>query len=310
MASSKSHRHGSPIVLCSNCSQTFLLSAVLDFPSATLTRDNVAAIVAEADGELNRFNKEIKRVRDVLNELRHQRDTVLRKRNHYRYIISGVRRLPTETWIEIFSLACYVPDHSNNQNPVTRIAGVCKQWREILLALPALWASFAVVLKEGHLTTETFGKLHISRSKPLPLQIRLVLPSSEDCCETCLRRSQDQERHAVEHHQLLPKLCMLDVFDWLMESSDRWSRLRFSSDDTHIMPWLDFLRDKVAIKKQKMFGNLESLVLGSQKDFDHDGEEFDLGMFAQASSLKHLSLFRCNSTTQLPPIWKLCCWFW
>ncbi|KAJ7576000.1 hypothetical protein C8J56DRAFT_837783 [Mycena floridula] len=231
----------------------------------------------------------------MLDELKRQRQRVLERRDQCRNLISSIRRVPTETWSQIFSLACHVDDPSDVQNPVTQIAGVCKQWRDISVDSPALWASFLVDAREGHLTTEAFGQAHLSRSKPLPLQIRVRFPSDKEGCDRCMKYGD------LSLHKYLPTACAIELFAWLLDSSDRWSQLRFSGTEVAIADWLRFLV-RLNNFKHCSFSNLQSLDLGSVGRYMDFGEEFDLDFFSRADNLQNLSLYSYDGD-RVPSKW-------
>ncbi|KAJ7575997.1 hypothetical protein C8J56DRAFT_900601 [Mycena floridula] len=87
----------------------------------------------------------------------------------YRKIVVVVRKL--------VSVRCC---HKAEQWWTSQRPRICKQWRDISVDSPALWTSFLVVAREGHLTTEAFGQAHLSRPKLLPLQICVRFPSDKE----------------------------------------------------------------------------------------------------------------------------------
>ncbi|KAJ7588503.1 hypothetical protein C8J56DRAFT_939480, partial [Mycena floridula] len=86
----------------------------------------------------------------------------------------------------------------------------------------------------------------------------------------------------------------------VLDSSERWSQLRFSGTEVAIADWLPFL---VRLNKYCSFSNPQSLELGSVKRYMDFGEEFDRDFFSRAYNLQNLSPL-------LPQLayFELACW--
>ncbi|KAJ7581723.1 hypothetical protein C8J56DRAFT_749869, partial [Mycena floridula] len=102
-----------------------------------IDRAVATALAQEADSELEKYDLEIKRGKETLILLEEQREKIAKKRNRCRYLASAIHLVPAETWLEILELACI--GAWTYQNPASRLARVCKQWRDILLSTPACW---------------------------------------------------------------------------------------------------------------------------------------------------------------------------
>ncbi|KAJ7599808.1 hypothetical protein C8J56DRAFT_1037414 [Mycena floridula] len=97
--------------------------------------------------------------------------------------------------------------------------------------------------------------------------------------------------------------CTWDLFDWLLESSERWARLRFSGTEILISEWLPILvqLNKDQTERNCAFSNLQSLELGSDQYLEY-GEDFNLDVFSRASNLEDLYLF-CYNGSHVPSNW-------
>ncbi|KAJ7581632.1 hypothetical protein C8J56DRAFT_249156 [Mycena floridula] len=301
----------SSLLLCNKCGHTYLpkiqlsvFEKVQAYSVDHVDRATVAALAAEADAELLGYDLQIKDMEEIMVVLKEEREKALNHRNRCRNLISAVRRVPPETWLEIFGFAC-LEDRSANQypgqvasqNPVARISGVCSQWRAICLSTPALWTSFIVDLRERHVTSHEFLEMHRERSCPLNISIRVRFPDYDDLCEDC-RESEHHDWDEDPH--FLPTVCSCDALRYLTEFSVRISSFRFKGLEISTSAWVQMLE---AQQRQPLgFPNLETLELGSGERYNENGEEIDLGVFAGAVNLRHLSLSAYTGAL-CPPFW-------
>ncbi|KAJ7574539.1 hypothetical protein C8J56DRAFT_1172664 [Mycena floridula] len=282
-----------PILLCSKCgdSQTRFSSSAVEnlkaYSADNVDRALVAALAAEADSELQGYDAQIKRVEEMLKNLREEKEKVSQHRDRCRYLISTVRRVPPETWLEILGLLCREEPYSTRwKNPAVIIAGVCKQWRRFCLSSPAFWTTFVVDLRHGHVTSREFIQMHRRRSSPLNLSIHFNFPDSEDQC----RRCHDWTLWDEEEPHLQPRPCSTNVLQYLMEFSDRFADFRFTGTVSFSV-WMQALVEDQQ-EQSPGFPSLETLNVGSEEPrHSRDGEEFDLGVFSGAVNLRHLTLW-------------------
>ncbi|KAJ7284363.1 hypothetical protein C8J57DRAFT_1461669 [Mycena rebaudengoi] len=92
-------------------------------------------------------------------------------------IVSPIRCLPSDVLAEIFSWT--LPHHTEVNYISTDVSlspwvlgRVCSRWRNLVLALPALWSHIGI--HEPHTPTISILNLQLDRSKRCPLNIRLV----------------------------------------------------------------------------------------------------------------------------------------
>ncbi|KAJ7575211.1 hypothetical protein C8J56DRAFT_1120075 [Mycena floridula] len=178
-----------------------------------------------------------------LENLRAEREKVLQHRDRCLHLISAVRRVPAETWLEILGFACV---DEGRQNPAARIAGVCRQWRQICLSSPALWTAFVVDLREHHVTSSDFIQMHRERSSPLTLSIRFNLPDLDDSCQQC--RDLTWYHWDADPH-MLPALCSLETLLDIMQFSDRLDSFRFPGFQVSNAQWLTAFVEYAGIKE-------------------------------------------------------------
>ncbi|KAG5219437.1 ubiquitin protein [Salix suchowensis] len=88
-------------------------------------------------------------------------EAAIRRLGHCRNTHSSIYRLPSEIVATIFLLV----KSELGQGAVGHISGVCRQWREILLASPRIWSSINVSRVESVLEL-------LKRSKSVPLKIK------------------------------------------------------------------------------------------------------------------------------------------
>ncbi|KAF8904960.1 hypothetical protein CPB85DRAFT_1437505 [Mucidula mucida] len=132
--------------------------------------------------------------------------------------------LPTELLCEIFIFACAVDPHTDpplEPNSIMRItpmliAAVNKRWRTIILDLPAAWSCIDINFHVGiEVRRNKYGlilahliQLHLDRSLPCPLSIRLRIPP----------RSPDRVLHVL----LMKPLTFYFIQSLLVPHCARW----------------------------------------------------------------------------------------
>ncbi|KAJ7599649.1 hypothetical protein C8J56DRAFT_908531 [Mycena floridula] len=293
---------GSSVLLCMNCHLKLVTTtSTLDLSalghSDNVDQASVLAVKAGADAELEKLDKELARIENILGMLKKSRNQVLQRRDRCRYLTSSMRRVPMETWTQILTLVCVADDEADIQNPAIQAASVCTQWRQILLASPAMWSSFIVDLREGHLTSRDFLDIHFERSESLPVSIYFIISSSTaDLCPECV---EIEEGDWTESPFLRPKLCALELIAYFRSNGTRtselcWSHLRITSEDAPIASWLDAFSDTLGHPE---FSRLESLELGCTQS--EGGQRFNLDLFSRANNLRSLTLHG-YSQGQLP----------
>ncbi|KAJ7581664.1 hypothetical protein C8J56DRAFT_1168391 [Mycena floridula] len=280
------------VILCSKCGdsqprfQSSAFENIKAYTADNVDRALVAALAAQVDSELQTYDGQIKRVEEILKELREEREKALEYRDRCRYLISAVRRVPPETWLDILVFACLEEDNCRWKNPAVRLASVCRQWREISLSSPAFWTTFRVDLRERHVTSQKFLQLHRERSLPLNLSIRARFPDLEDCCPDC---SEITDWSADPH--MLPRPCSSVALQFMLAISDRVSSFQFDNSYISMLIWIRALGDsRSSWDALPGFPNLQTLKLGSGDWYSDFGEGFDLSLFSRAVNLRHLSL--------------------
>ena len=108
----------------------------------------ISHILIEPQACLARMNDEIERVQETLDEMKHQRDKLVRLIDQYHALASPIRQIPREILQEIF-INCLPTDHpavmSEREAPLL-IGCVCSSWRSISQSTPALWTSVHVFI--------------------------------------------------------------------------------------------------------------------------------------------------------------------
>ncbi|KAJ7581697.1 hypothetical protein C8J56DRAFT_895281 [Mycena floridula] len=275
------------ILLCAKCSNSLTFHSE-DLDSCTVENIDSAVVTAlaeEADAELEKYDLEIERGEERLKLLREQREKVLKKRNRCRYLASAIRHVPAETWLEILEFACI--GAWTYQNPASRLAKVCKQWRDILLSTPACWTSFVVDVRENYGTKKRFIQQHRRLSDPLPLRVQVVFPTEDDTCQTC---KADHLYEIDNDPHLNPTFCTAGLLRSLARISHRLIDLSFTGEAISALLWVQSL-ESAELDLSRGFGSLESLEIGSTSDrFEDSGEALELTIFAASSKLQNLIL--------------------
>ncbi|KAJ7585206.1 hypothetical protein C8J56DRAFT_1166352, partial [Mycena floridula] len=266
------------IILCPKCGHDLSHSSLSVSRPNSVSRRNLDDIVSpvladDVTAELQKYDLEIQRLEGALQILRDQREQALLKGIHCRYEISAIRRLPTETWTEIFAFACLGELEFTSQNPAASIYQVCKQWRDIVTSFPAFWASFVLDVREGQLTKDGLIIMHGRQSKSLPLTIQ-VSNFGRHLSRLCL-----QERLL---HPRGPSLFT----HILHHQGPQAVEGPLTEEHVPISQWLQalFVDDSAGTWG---FENLESLELGPGERH----ENIDITMFSRSSKLCRLILY-------------------
>ncbi|KAJ7274910.1 hypothetical protein C8J57DRAFT_1466790 [Mycena rebaudengoi] len=165
----------SEISLCDCCNRTFC-SDQLPNPTetaqlASLLRSNCEpsdpsycrAVIASSPVELARFDKEIGRLRGILDQVQTARAALQFHRDACQSVLSAVHRLPSETLCAIFSLIpvgtgrdrakMHIEEELEKDEiecvsraNLLRIACVCARWHGVIMGDPALWSDITLDL--------------------------------------------------------------------------------------------------------------------------------------------------------------------
>jgi hypothetical protein len=124
----------------------------------------IPRILVEPQARLVRMNDEIGRVQETLDELKRQRDELVRLIDQYHALTSPIRRIPREILQEIF-IHCLPTDRpavmSEREAPLL-IGRVCSSWRSISQSTPELWTSVHVSIPSTALiASETSNVDHV-----------------------------------------------------------------------------------------------------------------------------------------------------
>ncbi|KAK7029007.1 hypothetical protein VNI00_014717 [Paramarasmius palmivorus] len=140
-------------------------------------RHIITQYLLDSEQELRDCQAEMNRLQAALLMLEGKQSRLKKNMEKYRYLLSPIRRLPTEILSAIFVLACdgnvLSPSHSS---PAITLSRVCGQWRELSLSLPHLWASMIIRLEdwdESQGALESIVTMFIKRSGTAPLELML-----------------------------------------------------------------------------------------------------------------------------------------
>ncbi|KAF9260566.1 hypothetical protein L218DRAFT_906921 [Marasmius fiardii PR-910] len=149
-------------------------------------------VLKEGEQELERYEKDIADLREILDRLETGKKAVELMASHCRGALSAHRRIPAEVWGIIFSTLClslhrYSFDSSSYQFgdspllglPTTIISQVCTHWRNIVVEMPSLWSSINVDLDDTNYNVHIPLKVYLSNSKAHPLKLRISYPIAD-----------------------------------------------------------------------------------------------------------------------------------
>ncbi|KAJ7195631.1 hypothetical protein GGX14DRAFT_297106, partial [Mycena pura] len=107
--------------------------------------NEIHSLILSSEAEISDLGAEIVNVRRVLDRLELQRTRLADFVKSHRGVVSTIRRLPTDILDEIFSQ--YLSESGSpvhSPEALSRVVGVCKRWRTIVLASPLLWCHIAL----------------------------------------------------------------------------------------------------------------------------------------------------------------------
>ncbi|KAF9500635.1 hypothetical protein BDN71DRAFT_1032273 [Pleurotus eryngii] len=133
-------------------------------------------------------------------------EAAIRRLGHCRNTYSSISRLPSEIVATIFLLV----KSELGQGAVGHISGVCRQWREILLASPRIWSSINVSRVESVLEL-------LKRSKSVPLKIKC---EEYSCTEPHRRAAEAVMAEVGRIQDLNLSLPPKDLVDFLRLNGD------------------------------------------------------------------------------------------
>ena len=114
----------------------------------------ISCVLVEPQARLARMNDEIERAQATLDELKRQRDELVRLIDQYHALTSPIRRIPREILQEIF-INCLPADRpavmSDREAPLL-IGRVCSGWRSTSQSTPELWTSVHVSIPNTNLS--------------------------------------------------------------------------------------------------------------------------------------------------------------
>ncbi|EDR05924.1 uncharacterized protein LACBIDRAFT_329437 [Laccaria bicolor S238N-H82] len=122
----------------------------------------IPRILVEPKARLARMNDEIERAQATLDELKRQRDELVRLINQYHALTSPIRRIPQEILQEIF-INCLPADRpavmSEREAPLL-IGRVCSSWRSISRSTAELWTSVRVSIPSTTFIASETSSVH------------------------------------------------------------------------------------------------------------------------------------------------------
>ncbi|KAK7029430.1 hypothetical protein VNI00_014684 [Paramarasmius palmivorus] len=155
------------------------------------------AVIEEIAGDVKRYDSELDRLRKVVWELESKRNTLQKRLDEHRNLVSVMRRLPVELWDTIFRLVVSSwPDHRKKPTnhslhvhyqhavelnqpgevlaPPMVLSQVSASWRRIVQSSPHLWATVSVDIYGLGKDIIPLLEIYSKRSANHPLTIEVI----------------------------------------------------------------------------------------------------------------------------------------
>ncbi|KAJ7468721.1 hypothetical protein FB451DRAFT_1257130 [Mycena latifolia] len=162
------------------------------------------AIISSSSAELERYDAELFRLKAVLHQIKLDRAAVEDYSRLCRYILSPIRRLPTEILVDIFRLCLFEAEQPHHAPAVDqedaaveyetrrvakaellRLSQVCPRWHRLIMGTPILWSSVQLDLSwwVGARESRMMDLLRsvLERGMDSPLEIRARCNCNESC---------------------------------------------------------------------------------------------------------------------------------
>lgn len=149
----------------------------------------IQQIISRREEELAQIDKDIIRVRALLQQLLQDRSDIRESLEAHKELIAPQRtpafeRIPAELWAQIFLASLDVSWESSGypridiQKPPLLLGQVCKSWRELSFTSPRLWSSICI---SRHIRASAVPliEMWLERSGVLPLSIEIHGLSSD-----------------------------------------------------------------------------------------------------------------------------------
>ncbi|KAL0570724.1 hypothetical protein V5O48_011229, partial [Marasmius crinis-equi] len=176
-------------------------------------RQVVLQLLLNLEFEVNDYDREIVKHRAAIALLEKRKDGAVKTMANLRTFLSPIHKLPPEVLNRIFaeSVDFSDRDYSKRRRMPLILTKVCRRWRDVSVAYPALWSKFLVLEDDwgtsGHVD---IMNCYMKRSQQYPLTINLELPTV------------DSLTYVQEDDYLRPGLAAL------VPHSPRWQRLTIS----------------------------------------------------------------------------------
>ncbi|KAH8830726.1 hypothetical protein DL96DRAFT_1594092 [Flagelloscypha sp. PMI_526] len=164
-----------PIVLCESCSRSLTTYSYFE-PSGSRMNAELRSKYAPVDSEiasvrndiqraveleLDPLNKEIQRLRDLLEHLNGRKEIVEEYVRQKQAILVPIRLLPFEILVHIFEYLCqdnsFGVERRDISIPAWTLARVCKAWRDLALTTPQLWSRITILLDPRNPVTVSYS---------------------------------------------------------------------------------------------------------------------------------------------------------
>lgn len=122
-------------------------------PASVHLDDKLASILKTVDLDLEDYDAEIQHLKNRLSLLETERERLRLYSARHRGLLSPVRKIPNEILYTIIDMCCDMnsftvekdkTSYSHRRAPAIAVSSVCTRWRQIALALPAIWSRLSL----------------------------------------------------------------------------------------------------------------------------------------------------------------------
>ena len=129
----------------------------------------------QSNSDLVRLDAEITSIQNTLESVIHEGNHVQHALESHKGIISRVRDIPPDIWIEIFQYC--LPDEDYIQPHPLRapllLGQICDSWRMVALSMPCLWTSLSFRVQRPRHMWKAFLETWLTRSRTLSLSLEI-----------------------------------------------------------------------------------------------------------------------------------------
>lgn len=225
---------------------------------------DIKEVISDSSKDVDTLTIDIDRINELCSQLVDRRSKLLRKVDEHQALLAPIRRLPTEVLGLIFVQCLHAGIKTagipkiNSFNTPFFLSGICRRWREVVLATPQIWAQIWVSQAGKHSAHR--AKVYLERSGTVPISLTFI-----NHLETLGTRSRE-------------------LIGSLLPSSARWQDLKL---DMFSEPSMDVFEQFSKVKGN--LPHLQSLEVGA-RHLPTDMDRFHIDLCEVAPQLRSVHL--------------------